>query len=58
MAYIFAGKDPEEGNTVLAMCWTRTDAAQQLTRFRERGLREIAAIDSAGRKLDERELFD
>jgi hypothetical protein len=58
MAYIFAGKEPGEGNTVLAMCWTRAEAAEQLTKFRERGLREIVAIDSAGRRLDERELFD
>jgi hypothetical protein len=58
MAYIFAAREPQEGQTVLAMCWTRADAAQQLARFRERGLREIVAIDSAGRKLDERDLFD
>ena len=58
MAYIFAAKEPTEGNTVLAMCWTRADAAEQLAKFRRQGLLDIVAIDSAGNPVDENELVD
>ena len=57
MAYIFAAKEPTEGNTVLAMCWTRADAAEQLAKFRRQDLREIVAINSAG-EAHEADLLD
>jgi hypothetical protein len=56
VTYIVAGRDPEEGATVMAVCRTRSEAAELWVKFRDEGLKDIETTDSAGRRVDEHDL--